>query len=687
MRQDRVFLSAALDKISKQRYSFGFFIIVIAIFSFLLASCGGPKYKFKEIVWEPIDVEHLPSKEDYPTANAIYLLDEGEFAVKEHFIFTHHVIIAILNEAGLRYADIEIPFDEFNGIYNIKGRTILKDGTVMELDTATIHEKSYFPEFILFADSKAKVFSMPGVEVGAVIEYTYAVVHNSPYAPSWTVQRKEPVLLSRITVDVPEFLRYNYMIAARKEVKIEKDIFHPALRTKAVFTAKNVPPVKPELFMPPYPEITSKIYFSLAALTTIFGTSPIEGDSWEILGKNYHRISNEKVKGDKTISAKVKKVEEQCKGDMEIIQSLYDFVQNKIRYVAIEIERGRFLPHEPKDALLNRYGDCKDKAFLLIVMLREAGIEAIPILTRTASSGTVIKNFVSGQQFNHMVVGVPAEHFTEREGFKITVIEGDKDYTISDDYVLLDPTSQSTPCGAIPWYLEDTKALLIQEDGGTLITIPPSDPRHNRRVRECEVKIEDDGTIRCSVTCTRTGQEANMGRAMLQLLGENEKKEWLQRRLLQICHGAILKDFSLSGLFELSEPLILTYEFYIPNYAQIRNNAISLNPSILRNKMVDVFTRETREHTVAFDYPMTLIDIYKIQLPEGSKLETKLEPFTRTATFGHFTFTYFEDGTHLVLNKQLSIKDTRISLDDYNYLRAFFQQILVAENMVLNLSR
>jgi hypothetical protein len=174
---------------------------------------------------------------------------------------------------------------------------------------------------------------------------------------------------------------------------------------------------------------------------------------------------------------------------------------------------------------------------------------------------------------------------------------------------------------------------------------------------------------------------------MLQHLGETEKKEWLQSRLLQNCHGAILKDFSVSALFELSEPLCMRYTFYIPNYAQIQKHSISLNPSIIRNKMVDVFTRETREHTVAFDYPMTLIDVYKIKLPEGSKLETKLEPFSKTVTFGSFTFTYFDDGVNLVLNKQLSIKDTRISLDDYNYMRGFFQEILVAENMVLNLSQ
>jgi hypothetical protein len=687
MRESFVFQSGLHCKLGNQRYPFGLAIVLTVLVTLLLTSCGGPKYKFKEIAWEPVDMGNLPSKEDYPKANAVYLLDEGEFSVEEHFIFTHHVIIKILNEAGLRYADIEIPFDEFNGVYNIRGRTILNDGTVMELDTSTIHEKSYFPEFILFADSKAKVFSMPAVEVGTVIEYTYSVVHNSPFAPTWTIQRDEPVLLSRITVDVPEFLRYNYMIGARKGVTVEKDISHPTLRTRAIFTAKNVPPINPELFMPPNAEITSKVYFSLAALTTIFGTASIEGDSWEILGKNYYRASKEKVKSDKTVSAKVKEIEEQCKGDMEIIQSLYGFVQNKIRYVAIEIERGRFLPHEPKDVFSNRYGDCKDKAFLLIVMLKEAGINAIPVLTRTTNSGTVISKFVSGQQFNHMVVGVPAEHFPEREDYNVTVIEGDKEYTISDDYILLDPTSQSTPCGAVPWYLEDTKALLVQEDGGALVTVPRSDQKDNRRVREIGVKIEDDGTIQCSVACTRTGQEANMCRAMLQHLGENEKKEWLQKKLLQDCHGAILKDFSLSGLFELSEPLTMDYSFYIPNYAQIQNASISLNPSILRNKMVDVFSRKTREHAVAFDYPMTLIDIYKIQLPKGSKLKTELEPFTRTATFGHFTFTYFEDGANLVINKQLSIKDTRISLDDYNYMRGFFQEILVAENMALHLSR
>ena len=465
------------------------FLLVATVVSL---SCA-PSIGLKKVIWEEIDVSKTPTQEDYPSASAVFLMDEGEFSVTEHYVFTRHVVGKILNEAGLKYATIQIPFSSGSEVRNIRGRTIRKDGTVVELQPEDIHEKSLFPQYVLYTDSKAKVFALPGAEPGSVIEYSYSILYKVPLASTWQFQREEPVLLSSFTLDIPPFLQYNYLLVKKRGLEVEKLVSHPQGRVKAVFKVRNAPPIVREPYMPPPSEVTTRICFALTSLS-MFGVSlPIEGDSWEIVGHNYWLRVKEKIKADKAIKSKVKEITESSMGPMEKIAAIYDFVQSKIRYVAIEIKEDRVIPHKPAKVFANRYGDCKDKAFLFITMLKEVGVDAYPVLARTNTSGEVNEQFISAQQFNHMVVAIPADYFSGMEGYEGVVIKGEKEYTSSDDYILLDATSRATPFGKIPWYLEDTKGLFIKEKGSKLIAIPSSPASANRTIHECQVDIEEDG--------------------------------------------------------------------------------------------------------------------------------------------------------------------------------------------------
>ena len=667
----------------------GVAILFFLGFILLRAGCAPvtQRISFKEIVWEEINVDNTPAQEDYPNATAVFLLDEGDFSATKHSIFTRHVIIKILNEAGLRYANVEIPFYSETEVHNIKGRTIQRDGTIVTLQPEDVHEKSLFPEWVLYADSKAKVFAMPGAEVGSVMEYSYSMLYKRPFASAWEFQRYEPVLLSTFTLDIPDYLRYNYMLSKTKQVEVEKSVSHPLGRVKGEFKARNAPAITYEPFMPPRSEVITKIYFSLAALSWFGLTLPVEGDSWEILGDNYWYSANDKIKANRDIKSQVREIVKGATTEMEKIEKLYDFVQSEIRYAAIEIKEGRVVPHDPSEVFTNKYGDCKDKAFLLITMLKEAGIDALPVLARTRSSGEVIESFISFQQFDHMVITVSAEYFTDMKDFEKLVIRGDKDYTTSDDYVLLDATSRAVPFGQIPWYLEDTKALIIEEEGSRLVTIPSSSAGANKTIRECEAEIHQDGSFLCSVKTIRTGQEANGARSLLQRLSKTEQKEWFETSLTHVCPGAILKEHSISQLFDLSEPLILSYKFLVPQYAQDIDTFFVFCPSIFRNRMVGELTRETREHGITFDYCRTYIDGIYVKIPEGLKIKTLPDTLYKSSDFGDYSFSCFTDGERIVLNKQLSLRKTQIANEDYEHVKSFFEGISTSERRNVTLCR
>jgi len=648
---------------------------------------------FKEIAWEEVDRNQTPTQADYPKANAVFLLDEGEFSVTSHCISTEHLVIKALNEAGLKHANVEIPFNSEDEVHNIKGRTIRKDGTIVELQPEDIHEKSIFPHYVLYTDSKAKVFAMPGVEVGSVIEYSYSILHKSPFSTTWKFQRDEPVLLSSITLDIPVSLKYNSLRSGRKGIEIEKSVTHLGGRAKVVYTVRNAPAITHEPFMPSPSETTAQIHFSLVGLSFIQRVYDINlhinlliADSWEALGRNYWLGINDKIKADEAITSQVHDLIVGFYTDREKIAALYDFVQSKIRYAAVAIKEGRIIPHEPAEVFRNKYGDCKDKAFLFITMMKEAGIDALPVLARTSSSGEVIDGFVSAQQFNHMVVAIPAKYLPDLEGYEEVVVRGDKEYFVSDDYIVLDATSRANPFGKIPWYLENTKALLIQEKGSKLITIPSSSANANKTTRVCEAEIGEDGTFFCSVKCTKTGQEADRFRSLFQPLSEREQRERFENTLSYTCPGAILEELSVWELFELAKPLTLNYKFRIPQYAQNIGRLLTFSPSIFRELMVDMLTRETREHSICFDYCKLLVDVMNITIPTGYDIKSVPDAFSRTSSFGDYSFSCFTDREKIVLNKQLSINERSISRAHYRMkIKPFFENIAASErrNVVL----
>ena len=110
-----------------------------------------------------------------PGAPAIILyrqLDRDDSGLQGHEY--DYIRIKILTEEGRKYADIEIPFLKGNGndITSIKARTVRPDGSIVNYD-GKVYDKS-----IVKAKGvkyEAKTFTIPDVQVGSIIEYSYVV--------------------------------------------------------------------------------------------------------------------------------------------------------------------------------------------------------------------------------------------------------------------------------------------------------------------------------------------------------------------------------------------------------------------------------------------------------------------------------------------------------------------------------
>jgi len=88
------------------------------------------------------------------------------------------------------------------------------------------------------------------------------------------------------------------------------------------------------------------------------------------------------------------------------LQSALDFVQQQIRYLAIELGAGSYKPRSPQTVYAQRFGDCKDKAYLLCTLLRRMGMAASPVLVDTYGRSLLGSRLPSPLDFNHVIVEV-----------------------------------------------------------------------------------------------------------------------------------------------------------------------------------------------------------------------------------------------------------------------------------------
>lgn len=79
-------------------------------------------------------------------------------------------------------------------------------------------------------------------------------------------------------------------------------------------------------------------------------------------------------------------------------------VQDEVRYFAITLGNGNFLPATADESWARRYGDCKGKTALLIALLNGLGIEAEPVLVNTAAGDILHDSLPQIGMFNHVIV-------------------------------------------------------------------------------------------------------------------------------------------------------------------------------------------------------------------------------------------------------------------------------------------
>jgi hypothetical protein len=172
------------------------------------------------------------------------------------------------------------------------------------------------------------------------------------------------------------------------------------------------------------------------------------------------------------------------------LEKAFEFAARDVRYVAVELGMGGWKPRTPAFVVEKRYGDCKDKTFLLRTILAAWGWASYPVLVRTRDHGPLEARAPTFAQFNHMIIAVPLPRDVGADLWTARIVPG------LGRVVFLDATASRSTAWDLPEADQGTIALVGRGGDAFLFELPVAPPEANRVTRRLDAEIDANGTLR-----------------------------------------------------------------------------------------------------------------------------------------------------------------------------------------------
>jgi len=488
-------------------------------------------------------IAEAPGGDLYPQAGALILLSEEKIEVSEDntAVFDEHFLVKILNERGKKdFSEVVIGYDStYEKVELVYARTIKPDGTVVSVGKKHIRDVSKYLNFPLYSNARAYIISMPEIAEGAIIEYRLKIhrnqlINKKDIVLSYRLQEGEPVIKADFTVILPESKKAQVKILnqgyntfnARLNPQVVKE------GNKLIYRLQfaDIPQIIPEPNMPEAVEVNPVVLISTF-------------ESWEEIYAWWWNLAKDKMESSGQIAGKTGELIAGKTSAEEKIRAIYDFCAKDIRYVAIEYGQAGYEPHKAEEIFVNKYGDCKDQAVLLVTMLKQAGLKAYPVLIGTRESFDLYKDFPA-VLFNHCIAAVD----------------------LAGKTVFLDPTAETCSFGDLPLDDQGRRVLLFSESGYAIETTPEYPAVHNQISQRVNIKINKQEGIFARKRIFTGGYYGQAQRFWLLYTQPELIRQSLKEKIQEASIGSRLVNYAIRNVDDLDREVSLEYKFKGPEY-------------------------------------------------------------------------------------------------------------------------
>ena len=522
----------------------------------------------------PLHVETPAAEPKNDVRYGIYtLLDDHQVRVADTVVDYHHRVEKVLTSGGVQNAsELTIDFDPTYETPVLHSITLLRDGkTIDELPEASIRviDKEDDSEDRIYDGTRSALIILNDVRPGDILEYSWSRRGANPilggkFADEFDLTASTPTHLIRHRLICPASRPLHFSMQPRIE---EGDY---------IWESRDVPPIDVEDRLPdwfdPYTHVQVSEFASWAEVaqwaTQLFALN----DSSRAAVRNVART---------LLSAHPK----------DPVTAAIRFVQDDIRYLGIEMGRNSHEPHQPADVLAQRWGDCKDKSFLLAALLRELGVEAYPAMVNTKLRHELDAQLPSPFLFDHVITQVIAHGKT----YWIDGTLGDQGGTLE---------TVDTP--------NDERALVVRPETKRLTTISVAETS-STFIEQTYTARDYTSPVILDVVSIYRGGDADTFRASLV---SDSITDIARDRLNR--HAADHPKIEALGLPRITDDRdknVITLRERYRIRELWKNGAWTYSARAIQNHL-DMPARRIRTMPLAFDYPLDLTQRVIFRLPD-----------------------------------------------------------------------
>lgn len=585
----------------------------------------------------------------------------------------HRRALRVLRPGGEAWSVVRANFDDRNRILHMRAWCLPEnDKPFVVKEKDAIETALYGVENgELVSDLRTRVLSIPAATPGSVIGYEVEQ-EERPYLmlpDEWDFQETVPVHAAKYTLQLPPGWSYR-----------AGWLNHPAVDPVATgpnqwqWSLSDLPAIRVEPAMPPWRKIAGRLSLSLVKP----GEASSKTLAWSDVGGWYADLARGRADATPEMKRKVAELVGATSSPLAKINALARFVQNEIRYVAIELGIGGHQPHAAADVFTHRYGDCKDKATLLASLLREIGVESYYVIINT-ERGAVNEDTTPNLGFNHAILAIALPQDMDDPSL-LAVAQRPGVGRI----LFFDPTDSYTPLGRLRGELQANYGLLVAGSGGELMALPQSPSASSYVQRTAHLKLSAAGDLSGNVQDVRLGDSATRARAGLRSSSETDRIRPVERLLADSLSSFQLQQASVLNLNAIEQPFEWRYTFAAPGYAKRSGDLLLVRPWVLGSRSSALLeTREVRQYPIEFDGPVQYRDHFEITLPDGYEADELPAPITSDVGFAVYESKTERAGRTLRYTRTLEIRHLSVAAADAGQLKQFYREIYADERRVV----
>lgn len=592
-------------------------------------------------------------------ANACIRLQETEINIKSRRSMTikSKRVVTVFNEYGLRHMDAYQNYDKSLKIVSIEAKILNSLGSeIKKFKKKDFRDQSVADGISIYTDNRILYLDYTPISYPFTLVFECEVeTPNTAFIPSWVPLENYFLSTedSKITISYPQDLGFKYKEENFEEFSIVKTD-DPG---KLSFEAKNLTALKQEEYAPSLRKFTPLVVFGLNK----FHLEGVEGEAetWNAFGL---WVFNNLLNGTEELSDETKaniKAHIGTETDpLKITKKVFEYVQNKTRYVSIQMGIGGWKPMLAKDVDKLGYGDCKALSNYTRALLNVVGVESYyTIIYGDSYQRDIDPDFVS-MQGNHVVLCIPYQN----------------------ELKWMECTNQIIPFDYQANFTDDRKALIIKSNGGEIIETKIYSEKNNSQETTGNYYLNSEGKLIGSVSIKSKGTQYNrkygLERSSKDELDKHYKNYFSTINNLQWKNPIFNNN---KQAIEFTEKIDLEAE----NYASKSGQRLMFALNAFNQYSVVPKRYRTRNSPFEIARGFYDFDDITIDLPENFSVESIPESIEFQEKFGHYKTEIQLNDKKVVYKRSLTINKGFYLKSEYEEYRKFIEKIAKNDNAKL----